>query len=99
MTNFELVAEWRHLKSGGNSGIFVWAPEKALEGLKPGALPRGGIEVQILDHGYTEQYEKRRQEGRLVHDPRRRLPGRHVEDEAVPARSRPTAAAASPRSS
>src|SRR4029434_4547093 len=24
VTNFELVAQWRHLKSGGNSGIFVW---------------------------------------------------------------------------
>src|SRR4051794_10330638 len=24
-TNFELVAQWRHLQSGGNSGIFVWA--------------------------------------------------------------------------
>ena len=35
--NFELVAQWRHLKSGGNSGIFVWAAERSLEGLKPGA--------------------------------------------------------------
>jgi hypothetical protein len=58
-TNFELVAQWRHLKSGGNSGIFVWAPEEAMKGIKPGTLPRGGIEVQILDHGYAEQYEKR----------------------------------------
>ncbi len=58
VANFELVAEWRHLKSGGNSGIFVWAPEKALEGIKPNSLPRGGIEVQILDHGYRDQYEK-----------------------------------------
>jgi hypothetical protein len=58
VTNFELVAQWRHLQSGGNSGIFVWAPERALEGIKPGRLPRGGIEVQILDHGYAEQYEK-----------------------------------------
>jgi hypothetical protein len=58
LTNFELVAQWRHLRSGGNSGIFVWASEKALEGIKPGALPRGGIEVQVLDHGYKEQYEK-----------------------------------------
>jgi hypothetical protein len=58
VTNFELVAEWRHLKSGGNSGIFVWAPKTALEGIKPNALPRGGIEVQILDHGYRDQYEK-----------------------------------------
>jgi hypothetical protein len=58
VTNFELVAEWRHLQSGGNSGIFVWASEKALEGLKPNSLPPGGIEVQVLDHGYAEQYEK-----------------------------------------
>ena len=58
VTNFELVAQWRHLRSGGNSGIFVWAPEKALKDLKPGKLPPGGIEVQVLDHGYAEQYEK-----------------------------------------
>lgn len=57
-TNFELVAQWKHLQSGGNSGIFVWAPEEALKGIQPGHLPRGGIEVQILDHGYREQYEK-----------------------------------------
>ncbi len=56
--NFELVARWKHLKAGGNSGIFVWAPEAALTDIKPGTLPRGGIEVQVLDHGYTEQYEK-----------------------------------------
>jgi hypothetical protein len=58
VANFELVAEWMHLESGGNSGIFVWAPEKALTGLKRGTLPPGGIEVQVLDHGYTEKYEK-----------------------------------------
>ena len=57
-TNFEMVARWRHLKSGGNSGFFVWTPETALAGLKPGALPSGGIEVQVLDHGYTELFEK-----------------------------------------
>jgi hypothetical protein len=57
-TNFELVAEWKHLQSGGNSGIFVWASEDALKGLKPDSLPKVGIEVQILDHGYAEQYEK-----------------------------------------
>src|SRR5215510_2708808 len=34
--NFELVVQWRHLRAGGNSGIFVWAAEKSLEGLKPG---------------------------------------------------------------
>jgi hypothetical protein len=58
VTNFELVAEWRHLKAGGNSGIFVWAPAEALEGIAPGTLPGGGIEVQVLDLGYREQYEK-----------------------------------------
>src|SRR5262249_28423943 len=56
--NFELVVQWRHLRAGGNSGIFVWAAEKSLEGLKPGSLPKGGIEVQILDHGFREQYER-----------------------------------------
>jgi hypothetical protein len=59
LTNFELVAQWRHLRSGGNSGIFVWAGEKSLTGIKPGTLPRGGIEVQVLDHGFKEDYEKR----------------------------------------
>jgi hypothetical protein len=57
-TNFELVARWRHLESGGNSGIFVWAPPEGLEGLQPNQLPKGGIEVQILDHGFTEKYER-----------------------------------------
>src|SRR4029079_5870803 len=57
-TNFELVAQWQHLKSGGNSGIFVWAGEKALAEAKPGNLPQDGFEVQVLDHGFVEQYEK-----------------------------------------
>lgn len=56
--NFELVVEWRHLQSGGNSGVFVWTTEESLAALKPGQLPKG-IEVQILDHGFAEQYEKR----------------------------------------
>ena len=46
--NFELELEWRHLKPGGNAGVFIWA----------GALPAVGqpflraIEVQVLDHAY-----------------------------------------------
>ncbi|MDX2036717.1 MAG: DUF1080 domain-containing protein [Isosphaeraceae bacterium] len=56
-TNFELVAEWRHLQSGGNSGIFLWADKKSIDSLKRNGLPQG-IEVQVLDHGYAEQYEK-----------------------------------------
>lgn len=58
ITNVELSLEWRHLESAGNSGVFLWAPAEALEGLKPGTLPPGGIEVQVLDHGYTERFEK-----------------------------------------
>jgi Domain of Unknown Function (DUF1080) len=57
-TNFELSLQWRHMKSAGNSGVFVWTQEKSLDGLAPGRLPKG-IEVQVLDHGYAEQYEKR----------------------------------------
>lgn len=58
LTNFELVVQWRHHKSGGNSGVFAWARPESLADLKPNQLPKGGIEVQILDHGYAEQHEK-----------------------------------------
>jgi 3-keto-disaccharide hydrolase len=57
-TNFELVAQWRHRRAGGNSGIFVWGSPASLEGLPSGKLPQG-IEVQVLDHGFAEAYEKR----------------------------------------
>ncbi len=58
-TNFEMVLQWRHLKKAGNSGVFVWSPKKSLDALKPktNGLPHG-IEVQMLDLGYKEQYEK-----------------------------------------
>jgi gluconolactonase len=56
-TNFEMVAEWKHLKYAGNSGIFVWAPLKVLDSLKRNALPHG-IEIQVLDLGYEEQWLK-----------------------------------------
>ena len=56
-TNFELVVQWRHMKSAGNSGVFVWTPPKSLEGLTKGRLPHG-IEVQVLDLGYAEHYRK-----------------------------------------
>jgi len=57
LKNFELVAQWRHLKNAGNSGIFVWATEESLNKLTRNSLPQG-IEVQVLDLGYAEQYEK-----------------------------------------
>ncbi len=58
-TNFELVIQWRHMEFGGNSGVFAWVPATALKGLPKGKLPRGGIEVQMLDHGYLVNYKKR----------------------------------------
>ncbi|MFV0446216.1 MAG: DUF1080 domain-containing protein [Planctomycetaceae bacterium] len=57
-TNFELVAEWRHLKAAGNSGIFLWMVDDSLKELQPGRLPHG-IEVQVLDLGYETQWEKK----------------------------------------
>src|ERR1043166_8617888 len=52
--NFILEVEWRHLNSGGNSGVFIWGTPIAA----PGVPFLRGIEVQVLDHGYAEQYEK-----------------------------------------
>ena len=46
--NFIVELEWRHLKPGGNAGVFVWA----------GPLPAPGqpflrsVEVQVLDHAF-----------------------------------------------
>jgi hypothetical protein len=55
--NFEFVLEWSHQKPAGNSGVFVWTTPESIERLekagKPG-LP-DGIEVQILDHAFTDQ--------------------------------------------
>jgi len=62
-TNFEFVAQWKHMKSGGNSGFFVWCSEEALKDLPPDKLPPGGIEVQVLDHGYKELYTQRTGKG------------------------------------
>lgn len=52
--NFILEVEWRHLKSGGNAGIFIWGGPIAA----PGVPFLRAIEVQVLDHGYgnTENY-------------------------------------------
>lgn len=48
--NFILELEWRHMKEGGNSGVFTWADGLPSAG---GPFPRG-IEVQILDLGYEK---------------------------------------------
>jgi 3-keto-disaccharide hydrolase len=52
--NFILEVEWRHLSKGGNSGVFIWGTPIAA----PGVPFLRGIEAQVLDHGYAEQYEK-----------------------------------------
>lgn len=57
-TNFEMVLEWKHQRRSGNSGVFLWCPESAFTDLAPGSLPRSGIEVQVLDLGYEEDWLK-----------------------------------------
>lgn len=59
ITNFELVLEWKHLRHGGNSGVFAWATPASIANLAAGKgrLP-AGIECQVLDLGYIEAYEK-----------------------------------------
>ena len=46
--NFIFEAEWRHMKSGGNAGIFVWSSPLAA----PGVPFLRSVEVQVLDLGY-----------------------------------------------
>jgi hypothetical protein len=49
LENFILECDWRHMKSGGNSGVFVWG-----DGIS--AMGTGytrSIEVQVLDEGYN----------------------------------------------
>ena len=46
--NFVLELEWRHLKPGGNAGIFIWASPESARG-QPFLR---AIEVQVLDHAY-----------------------------------------------
>ena len=46
--NFVLDLEWRHLKPGGNAGVFIWASPIAA----PGVPFLRAIEVQVLDHAY-----------------------------------------------
>jgi hypothetical protein len=50
--NFEIAFEWQHQRHAGNAGIFLW-----VTGLPEKGLPTG-IEVQILDLGYAENWEK-----------------------------------------
>jgi hypothetical protein len=53
--NFIVELEWRHLQRSGNSGFFAWGSSINA----PGVPFLRGIEVQILDHGYAEDFEKK----------------------------------------
>jgi hypothetical protein len=47
--NFIIEFQWRHMKSGGNSGLFIWA-----DGFPAVGSPFStGIEIQILDPGFN----------------------------------------------
>ncbi|MGI9242923.1 MAG: family 16 glycoside hydrolase [Verrucomicrobiales bacterium] len=46
--NFILELEWRHLKPGGNAGVFIWSGPISATG-QPFLR---AIEVQVLDHAY-----------------------------------------------
>ncbi|MCP4812159.1 MAG: DUF1080 domain-containing protein [Planctomycetaceae bacterium] len=52
--NFILHIEWRHMKAGGNSGVFVWS-----EGSIPGGrrLPKG-MEVQMLELDWINLHKR-----------------------------------------
>lgn len=52
--NFILHIEWRHMKPGGNSGVFVWS-EGRLTG--NGRLPKG-MEVQMLELDWINQHPR-----------------------------------------
>ena len=46
--NFVFECEWRHLSSGGNAGIFIWASPISA----PGVPFLRAIEVQVLENAY-----------------------------------------------
>lgn len=48
--NFILELEWRHLRPGGNAGLFVWSEPISA----PGVPFLRAVEVQILDHAYGQ---------------------------------------------
>lgn len=50
--NFELEVDWRHMKAGGNAGVFVWADPIT----SPGTPFARAIEVQVLDGRNAENY-------------------------------------------
>lgn len=52
--NFVLHIEWRHMKPGGNSGVFVWSEGSVPSGKQ---LPKG-MEVQMLELDWVNQHPR-----------------------------------------
>lgn len=52
--NFILHIEWRHMKPGGNSGVFVWSEGFVPEGRR---LPKG-MEVQMLELEWVNLHKR-----------------------------------------
>ncbi|MCP4455012.1 MAG: DUF1080 domain-containing protein [Planctomycetes bacterium] len=52
--NFVLHIEWRHMESGGNSGVFVWSEGTVPEGKR---LPKG-MEVQMLELDWPKLHKR-----------------------------------------
>jgi hypothetical protein len=64
--NFVIELEWKHIKPAGNAGLFIWGDPVIAQGTP---FTRG-IEVQILDHEYVAEREKKtgkKQEGFTGH--------------------------------
>jgi len=53
--NFILHIEWRHMESGGNSGVFVWSQGALPEGRR---LPKG-VEVQMLELDWVNLHKQK----------------------------------------
>ena len=83
--NFVMEVEWRHLKSGGNAGIFIWSSPLGA----PGVPFLRSIEVQVLDHGYGDT-DSHTTHGDVfpIHGSTMKPFGRHKEMRSFPSESR-----------
>ena len=86
--NFILEVEWRHLTSGGNSGVFIWGTPIAA----PGVPFLRGIEVQVLDHGFNipgkNQWYTTHGDVFPIHGAKMKPFGRHNGDRSFPSEER-----------
>jgi len=53
--NFILHIEWRHMESGGNSGVFAWSTGSVPDGSR---LPKG-LEVQMLELDWVKLHKQK----------------------------------------